>query len=257
MKRFSKSSLNKLRKGEIIQFMRNVVQVYQLHDIVNLQLEEHIKTLDDSVNDLSATHKNRADTDKTEGLKQLDKERMSKLKGIRMFLHSQFRILDGEQKEAARILMNNYDDHISNRQSSSAQEKTANIISLLNDWKQDPDLNAAVQTLAMSSLTDRIAEVNDKYDQKYIERSLTDKILKMTDVKRGRIMDLFMDLYYHTEAHAMISDQKLIYRSILSEVNLLVKNYKSSVNMRYALKKRDKKNEAIKEKNTDNPGFTM
>lgn len=257
MKRFSKSSLDKLRKGEIIQFMRNVVKVFQVYDIIALNLEGHITDLVEGVNDLSAIHKRKADTEMTDGLKQLDKNRMSKLRGVKLFLDSQFRMLDGDQKEAARVLLNNYDDHITNSQNSSAQEKTANIIAMLDDWRQKANLSAAIETLAMGPFIEKLVEVNEVYDEKYIERSLTDKLLKMTEEKRSRIMDSFLELYRHTDAYSVISDQKDTYKAILAEVNLLVKNYKNPVNIRYALKGKAKDVEIPIEENTDANRFSM
>lgn len=247
MQNFSKSSLNKFRKGEIIQYMRNVTKVYQGYDTVALNLESHITPLIDATDELSAIYKRRPDTDMTTGLRNLDNDRMSKLRGLKMYLNSQFRFLDSDQKEAARILINNYDDHITNKNNSSSQEKTANIIALLNDWKQNPDLAAAVESLSMKSLVDRLVQVNEGFDEKFVTRSLKDKLKKLTLEKRSKVMDLFIELQSRTEAFSVISEQKETYKTILNEVSLVLKNYKNPVKLRYAQKAKDKTTETSSE----------
>ncbi len=247
MKSISKSSLSKFRKGEIIQHMRNVTKVYSKYDTVALNLESHITPLVSAVNDLSDIYKRKPDSDLTSGLRVLDNERMSKLRGLKMYLNAQFRFLDGDQKEAARILINNYDDHITNKTNSSPQEKTANIIALLNNWKQDSDLAAAIESLAMQPMVDKLIEINEGFDAKHVTRSLKDKIQNLTLEKRAKVMDLFMELQALTQAYSLISEQKETYKAILNEVSLVHKNYKNPVNLRSAQKAREKATETSSE----------
>lgn len=247
MKSISKSSLNKFRKGEIIQYMRNVTKVYQGYDTKVLNLESHITPLVTATDELSDIYKRRPDSDLTSGLRMLDNERMLKLRGLKMYLNVQSRFLDNDQKEAARILINNYDDHITNGTASSPQEKTANIIALLNNWKQDADLAAAVQSLAMQPMIDKLVEVNEGFDAKHVNRSLKDKIQSLTLEKRAKLVDLYMALLSHTEAYSIVSEQKETYKTILNEVSLVHKNYKNPVKLRYAQKAKDKPAETSSE----------
>lgn len=251
MKLLSKSSIAKLRQGEIIQLSKNTTYVYRKAETVNVRLMNRIDALSNATAGLDGIYKNAPAHKLSSGVKSIDEKRISILRGIKLYIKSQTKIYSEEEKAAADILLESYDTHVDTPQKLSLQEKTAVIEALANDWRNDSDLVAAVEKLSMTGMIDRLVAINQQFDTNYINRAVTKAPNTNSEEKKDKIIAAFIDLYNDTISLSRVAEDANVYTAILQEVDGLIEFHKTPAKMRASFRKKDKESTESTDGTTD------
>lgn len=240
MKLLSKTSITKLRQGEVIQLSKNTSYVYQKANIVNVKLTDRLKELSAATIELDSIYKNAKGHRLTPGVKLIDDQRVNILRGIKMYIKSQTKIHTAEEKQAADLLLESYDTHIQDLEKLGMQEKTAIVEALLNDLRTEKALQSAVETLAMQGLLDKLSSVNQQFDAQYINRAVTKTPNANSEEKKDRVVNAFMELYNDTLSLSRVAEDPTVYNDILKEISGLIDFYSTPAKMRTSFRKKDK-----------------
>jgi hypothetical protein len=240
MKSIRKSSIAKLRQGEIIQLSKNTMYVYQKAETVPVKLMDRVKQLSDATIHLDSIYKNAQGHKLSSDVKLIDDQRVNILRGIKMFIKAQIKIHTAEEKETAELLLKSYETHIQSLEKLGMQEKTAIVDALLNDLRTEKALQDAVVTLNMRGLFDKLAAVNQQFDTQYINRAVTKTPNTKSIEKKDTIINAYMVLYEDTVSFSRVADDSKVFTDILKEISGLYDFYSTPAKMRALYRKKDK-----------------
>ncbi len=222
------------RNGEYLQFMKNVVAIYGNYDTNALLLQARLQTLADATTALDEVFMASTAHELTPELQVLDIRRDKALMGIKIHLNSYSYSEEIELVKAASNLMTNYLSHGDRIDKLSYQQGTAVIDALLTDWRDNPTLLAAVNTLSLTTWVGLLAQLNKAFNEKYITRAKT--LLKpgQVDQKRTEMRSAYDEIIFDTVAHSRVATDKTEYFAIIDDLNGLISNYNTSVTMRHS-----------------------
>ncbi len=222
------------RNGEYLQFMKNVVAIYGNYDTNALLLKARLQTLTDATTALDEVFMATTAHELTPELQALDMRRDKALMGIKIHLNSYSYSEDVDAAKAAQILMTNYLSHGDRIDKLSYQQGTAVIDALLTDWKSNPTLLNAVNTLALGQWVNLLEQLNKKFNEMYITRAKTSIKPGQVDQKRTEMRTAYDEITFDTVSFSRVSVDKTAYNAIIDELNGLINNYNTSVTLRLA-----------------------
>ena len=222
------------RNGEYLQFMKNVVAIYGNYDTNALLLQARLQTLADATTALDEVFMASTAHELTPELQTLDIRRDKALMGIKIHLNSYSYNEEIDLVKAASNLMTNYLSHGDRIDKLSYQQGTAVIDALLTDWRDNPTLSTAVNTLSLTTWVNLLAQLNKEFNDMYITRAKT--LLKpgQVDQKRTEMRSAYDEIIFDTVAHSRVAIDKNKYFAIIDDLNGLISNYNTSVTMRLA-----------------------
>lgn len=220
------------RNGEYHQFMKNVVAIYGNYDTNALLLQARLQTLANATTALDDVFMAATAHELTPELQVLDLRRDKALMGIKIHLNSYSYSEETETVKAASALMANYLSHGERIDKLSYQQATAVIDALLTDWKDNPTLLAAVNTLALSAWVGLLAQMNKDFNEMYITRAKTLVKPGQIDQKRTDMRSAYDEIVSDTVAYSRVASDKTAYFAIIDDLNGLISNYNTSVTLR-------------------------
>lgn len=238
MNSLSTPTLGHYRNGEFLQFMKNVLRVYQAFDTSTLLLADKVSVLQTATDAMDVVFQPQLAQELTPELFNLDTRRDKALMGIKIYLESQTYREESERLTAAQNLYANYISHGERIDKLSYQQETAVIDALLQDWSEGA-LLAAIQTLGLTDWVSLLTQLNQDFDAKYVQRAQQSP--KPADIlqKRSVIKTAYEELTEDTVAYSRVAADKTPYLAIINGLNGLIDDYNLAVTQRLTGKSTD------------------
>ena len=219
--------LKHLRNTEFIQFIKDVLNIISANDPAELKVDNqynHLKQLFDDLEVLFSTaHRSRI----TEELKALDFRRDTAINGISALISGYRRSADETVCSHAKLLADNLDLYRHSIARESYQGETADLNKVIDDWLVKPGLKAAVTALNLDVWMTELADVNTKFNERYLARveelaSLPQSNLK---AKRTEALTAFYMLRERLDACYTYNEGAEPFASVVNTINALVERY--------------------------------
>ena len=220
------------RNGEYLQFMKNVLTIYQKFDLDALHLTSRVQVLTDSTASMNEVFMSITAHELTPELQLLDQRRDKALIGIRLYLDCMTYKEEDTVVKAAQLLQANYFSHGDRIEKLSYQQETAVTDALLNDWSTTPSLVAAQTTINITDWVALLKELNTQFNQLYVNRAQTTLKPGQIEEKRIQMRTAYDELALDTMSYARIAEDKTSYLEIIDDLNGLIGDYNQSVTLR-------------------------
>ena len=220
------------RNGEYLQFMKNVLTIYQKFDLDALHLTSRVQVLTDSTASMNEVFMSITAHELTPELQLLDQRRDKALIGIRLYLDCMTYKEEDTVVKAAQLLQANYFSHGDRIEKLSYQQETAVTDALLNDWASNPSLVAAQTTINITDWVALLKELNTQFNQLYVNRGQTTLKPGQIEEKRTQMRTAYDELALDTMSYARIAEDKTSYLEIIDDLNGLIGDYNQSVTLR-------------------------
>ena len=220
------------RNGEFLQFMKNVIDIYQKYDTEALSLKARVQALAASSTAMDEVFMSINAHELTPELQLLDNRRDKALVGIRLYLECMTYKEQEEILKAAQVLQANYFSHGDRIEKLSYQQETAVADALLHDWTTTPTLVAAQTTLNITDWVTTLKELNTQFNQLYVARAQTSVKPGQIDEKRTLMRIAYDELILDTISYSRIAADKSKYLEIIDGLNGLIGDYNQSVTLR-------------------------
>ena len=220
------------RNGEYLQFMKNVLTIYQKFDLDALHLTSRVQVLTDSTASMNEVFMSITAHELTPELQLLDQRRDKALIGIRLYLDCMTYKEQDTVVKAAQLLQANYFSHGDRIEKLSYQQETAVTDALLNDWATNPSLVAAQTTINITDWVALLKELNTQFNQLYVNRAQTTLKPGQIEEKRTQMRTAYDELALDTMSYARIAKDKTSYLEIIDDLNGLIGDYNQSVTLR-------------------------
>ncbi len=166
----SQSDLKKLRKKELLQYLRNIVTICTKHDPEKLKLQSQVASMNNMVSQLDDSLLYDRAKALTDTLEILDDERDDAFTGFKHGLLMNALHKDLSKKEAAKLVLTHLESYGSGVTDLNYEAESTVLINVADDFETQKDLKAAIASLHLTEWVDRIQTDNDAFDEKYQER---------------------------------------------------------------------------------------
>lgn len=236
MEKLNAPHFNFFRNSEFLQFITNIQSTV---DEANQQGEEGLlldgplTELNSCLTDMNALFKQERGSEITSDLAAQDDRRDSALAGISLLLQAYLNHYDTPTRQAAERLLNHMNSYGTRLYNESYQSETAIITNLVNDWENDPDLSAAVNTLELTPWVNEMKAANNEFNTLYEARATeaTDAPDMTMEQARMEATKAYRKLSNHIEANAVLNPDKP-YGDLIKTMNAFIDSYNQTVDNR-------------------------
>lgn len=215
----------RLKNGEFIQLIRNLITVFEQNDAAALQLDKTLAELTNLYATMPKAHKGRTKNILTADMQEWDKKRIQSLRGLKKTLEILLLSEDVAVVRAAEILLEDLSSQFDNLTKMSMPNKTASINAMIERWNETSDLVEARGKVTIDSWLTKIQECNKKFDDLYIDRvNSTNRSANLYD-KRLEVLPVYQKLMQETEARAFLAPDDERYTKLISKINILGKSF--------------------------------
>lgn len=233
------AKFNGYRNGEYLQFMTNVLNVYQKVDTKKLLLEQRVNDLSQFVEELDMVFMNPKGHKLTTTLNLLDEDRLKALRSIKLSLQSTLLQKDVTKLQSAELLLNIINQQVKGIDNFSYQQKTAILNALLKDLNYEATLIEAITSLNLTEAVKNLEESTKLFDVNYFLRATTGQVSIETNLKKRKILKAYRDLTRITIAFSDVAEDKLPYNNIIDELNSVIETNNLPVSLRKSNRKKE------------------
>ncbi|MBC8755930.1 hypothetical protein H2O64_14725 [Kordia sp. YSTF-M3] len=239
---------SRYRNSEFLQYMKDVLELVNAHDVATLQLTaQHsvLTTVTDQMDDLFQQEQS---SGITQELIDLDTQRDKAFMGIKAILEGYQYHYDEAIKNAARNLLFNLNNYGTNIPRMNYQAETAVIDSMLSDWETETKLVAAITTLKLADWIAELKTANATFNDRYLARvseTAANPATSFTAIREDGTI-AYRKLVSHIEAHATLGSN-VIHQELVSEVGVLAKQYNQTVGLRLGSDATDEVSDGIQD----------
>ncbi|MBK6565613.1 MAG: hypothetical protein IPL63_04090 [Saprospiraceae bacterium] len=231
------TTVSRLKNGEFLQFMKNLIELCEKSDAPAMKLDKRLNVLQSAISEFEEVFQNSKAHILTSEIDACDEKRLNVMRAIRKILES-FYIGDVDAKETASLLMNNFQIHSDYIAKRSIPQKTASMSAMYKDWTEDFSMKSAMENLGLTVWMEKLQKYNNECNDLYLKRVETTKQSGRITEKRIVIKSLFDDMSRDVEAHIRLSENKDNYIAFLQKVNVLLSRYTSIIKARSADRKK-------------------
>lgn len=228
--------LNRYRNAEFLQYMKDVVKLVNLQDVDTLKLTVPRDVLHNTTLEIEEVYLQVQGSTITKEIIALDTRRDKAFMGIKTVAAGFAYHYKEELVNASQRIINTIQVYGTDITRKSYQEETAIVDSFLDDLTTNPILIAAVSTLNLQEMVTELQTANTTFSQKYIERvgeTAANTNASITEL-RVKTTEAYRSLVGHIEAHNTLTDIE-VYRNLLSELDVLTKQYNLVISNRGVL----------------------
>ena len=228
-----KPTFDRYRNSEFLQYMKDVLELVNAHDVDTLQLTTQRDTLATITHQMDDLFQQDQSSRITQELIELDDRRDKAFMGIKANLEAYNYHYDDRLQSAARSLLFNLNNYGTNIPRMNYQAETAVIDSMLSDWETETDLVNAISTTALTDWINELKTANEAFNDRYLARiseSAANPATSFTAV-REVATDAYKALTSHVEAHATLGSNT-IHQELVNEFSVLAKQYNQTVGIR-------------------------
>jgi hypothetical protein len=229
----AKPHLKKFRMSEIIQFLNDVIKLFQKYNPTTLLVVDELTALQAKTAALEAGFKLESGSVISDELVQLDGRRDDCLIGIKLSAEAYSHHFDAAYKTAAESILNSMAKYGSELTKLNYQAETSTISSLIDEWSKNATLTKAFTKLALVAWGTQLKTLNDQFNTRYLARVSEQGAAVHTDnlVLRDYARQAYVTLITNTEARATLNKAGL-YTPLLNDLSVLIKKYNLLVDAR-------------------------
>ncbi|AXG72436.1 hypothetical protein KORDIASMS9_04710 [Kordia sp. SMS9] len=223
-------NFSRYRNSEFLQYVKDVLELVNAQDVVNLQLTTPRDNLQAVVDQMDNLFQQEQSSGITQELIDLDERRDKAFMGLKGLLESHQHHYEEAKQLAARSLLYNLNSFGDNIPRLNYQAETAVIDSMLADWSTESILTAAVTTLGIADWVTELTAANQAFNDRFLARiseSAANPALSFTTM-RDNSAAVYRQLTAHIQAHATLGTNA-VHQTLLNEVNELTNHYNQTV----------------------------
>ena len=219
----------KLRNGEYVQFIVDVLAIVQANNPSLLMVEEQYNNLLALSNNMETLFKTPQGSIISDELIALDDRRDSALNGILALINGYVYSTEETIKSAAIRLSNHLSIFGSSIARDNYQSETATIRSILADWESRPELDIAISTLNLTLWQTELENANTLFAAQYLARAEENGTASPDNLKakRAETNAAYYELRDNLNAHFTINKGIDPFGKTVSFINGLMDSYKS------------------------------
>ncbi|UEG51120.1 DUF6261 family protein [Ferruginibacter lapsinanis] len=218
--------LYNLRNTECAQFFQDTINIVHQNNPATLQVEKEYNALVLAGSELEALFKIPTASTITAELENFDLLRGKALRGIsaiaRGYTHSQNPVIEHH----ATVLVS----HLAlfgNVVADNYQSETASIRNIIEDWKNVPELSAAIAALNLGSWQTDLENANNSFADKYLQRAIEQSNKNPASFKEKRLQanSAYYKLRDAINAHYIINTDAEPFVTVVASLNGLIDEY--------------------------------
>ncbi len=166
----TRPKLENYRKGDLVQYFNNVLEIVTEDRAATLNITEQRKTFADVMERFNASWQPAKGSELTPQIQQLDEERDGLFLGLKKTVDAwAVHHYDEEKKNAAFLIADKIEAHGTLLHKLRYQEETATLNALLLDFTNE--LADKVALLELTQWVEKLQTVNTTFNEKYLERA--------------------------------------------------------------------------------------
>ncbi len=232
--------MQKLRNSEFIQFIADLLSIFQKQNTTELGIKEQIDPIIPDLESMKTIHGTMKGSDISDELKAIDDRRDDCIKGIHAVLEGFTYHFDTNIKEAAQTLLNTIDTFGASIAKQNYPTETTSLKGIIDIFNTQEKAKSAVALLNIGTWANQTEKENNLFNTRYLDR--VDETAKLTDDKikelRKSITEKYFTLRDHVTAHATLK-QNENYKLIIDQLNSLIEKYNGIVKKRVGNNKTD------------------
>ena len=215
-----------LRNNELLEFLAEVIAICNQYSTEPMKLAVVIAVLVADTAEFDKYFKLAPGSQITNELRKLDKNRDNCINGIHLVLEGYAYHYDPAIQKAAHDLILSMDKYGRGLSRLSYEAESSTIKSLVNDWKTNPILVAALTLLAMTAWTVELETSNNLFFSRYMAR-VNEKAsapqIKTLDQRKITVAS-YLELIKQIEARIVMAEEP-IYNDIVNNLNVIITRY--------------------------------
>lgn len=223
--------LRALRNGEFIQFIRNFLELTLKNDPAKLNVEAQYDALLKLADELEELFVKERVGALTQEIAVLDARRDRALTGINQVVNGYCYHFDADTAKHASSLARQIDHYSKAIARENYIAETPVLNKLLSDFKEKPELEAAIDALQLRSWLDELALANSSFLEAYLQRAeKVGSIDPTTQLeKREQLYPAYYELRDVINSQFTISRGAPAFAKITAELNGLIEMYKKTI----------------------------
>lgn len=223
--------LRALRNGEFIQFIRNFLEFTLKNDPAKLNVQARYDALLKLADELEELFVKESYSDLTQELVALDARRDKAVIGINWVVKGYCNHFDADTAKHADILARQIEHYSKAIARENYIAETPVLNKLLSDFKEKPELEAAINALQLRSWFDELAEANASFLEAYLQRAQKVGSIDPTTQleKREQLYPAYYELRDLINSQFTISRGAPAFAKITAELNGLIDMYKKTI----------------------------
>jgi len=225
--------LSHLRNNEFIQFVKNFLAVLNENELETLKLKPEYDELQALLATMVALFMPAQSSQFTKTLQEDDNRRDRAISGIQSMINTYVYHYDADKREASDILLNSLKKYGAHITKQNYQGETATISAIVQEWKREDALVAALGKLSLTDWVNELETSNLEFDAHYLERIKEDAAspeIKIVDLRK-EITQAYRKLSSRISAFSIISEVPT-YADIIKRSNSLIGKYNFVVDSR-------------------------
>ncbi len=241
--------LEKYRKGDLVQFLNNVLEILTEQRATTLKITPQREALAEVMQRFNDSWHPERGSELTPIIQELDVERDTLFMGLKLTVETWGTYhYEKEKRNSAFLIADKIASYGDKIQVTRYQQETAILNSLLSDLESE--LSEEVQSLGLTAWVANLRRVNTEFNQKYVERT------EATATKQeGKVLELrkeatsvFRKLKILFEARMAIAEAETsedlpTYETVENALSRLVEQYNDAVNRAIEMNNKEGGNE--------------
>lgn len=176
--------LEKYRKGDLVQFFNNVLEILTEEQATTLKIAPQRVALDGVMKHFNDSWHPERGSELTPQIQELDTERDTLFLGLKLTIDAWAAYhYEKEKRNAAFLISDKIASYGADLQKVRYQQETAILNSLLEDFNNE--LSSEVQLLGLTDWVAKLKAVNTQFNEKYVERTLA-----TSTEQEGKVLEL-------------------------------------------------------------------
>ncbi len=162
--------LEKFRKGDLVQYLNNVLEIITVERATELKVDVQRQALADVMQKFNASWQPNKGSELTPQIQKLDEQRDSLFLGLKNTVETwALHHYDDEKKNAAFLMIDKFETYGKMLHKLRYQQETATINSLVADFTTE--LSNEVTLLDLTEWVQKLGATNVEFNEKYLERA--------------------------------------------------------------------------------------
>lgn len=219
--------LQTLRNGEFLQFIADVLGIVSLNNPAQLQVNSQFTQLQTEYSALQELFKTDRGNPVTDEILALDIRRDDAVTGMSALVNAYTYHFNPALRNPANVLQANLKLYGAGIARDNYMSETASISSIVGDWKNKAELQAAITTLQLADWLTELEQANTAFNTRYISRTQEMGAASPDNIKLKRVMvaNAYYALRDHVDAYFTINQRAEPFAKATNEINALVDQY--------------------------------
>lgn len=219
--------LQTLRNGEFLQFIADVLGIVSLNNPAQLQVNSQFTQLQTEYSALQELFKTDRGNPVTDEILALDIRRDDAVTGMSALVNAYTYHFNPALRNPANVLQANLKLYGAGIARDNYMSETASISSIVGDWKNKAELQAAITTLQLADWLTELEQANTAFNTRYISRTQEMGAASPDNIKLKRVMvaNAYYALRDHVDAYFTINQGAEPFAKATNEINALVDQY--------------------------------